>query len=247
MFDSLQALLWGTVAGSALLLGSGAAWWLKIPRVWVCAIMAFGAGVLVSALSFELVLEAFETGGLMATVGGVLAGAALYFSANRVLDWRTKKRQKASGNTNGESSSGSALAVGALIDGIPESVALGLNVVASASINPAMLIAIFISNVPEGLASTAQMKSAGRKGSSIAMLWGSIAISCGLAAFFGALLMQTMPEEALAFATAVAAGGILTMIADAMIPEAYAVEHDYTGLLVTGGFLSAFALHVLGG
>ncbi|QIV88709.1 ZIP family metal transporter [Glutamicibacter mishrai] len=247
MFDSLQALLWGTVAGSALLLGSGAAWWLKIPRVWVCAIMAFGAGVLVSALSFELVLEAFETGGLMATVGGVLAGAALYFSANRVLDWRTKKRQKASGNTNGESSSGSALAVGALIDGIPESVALGLSVVASASINPAMLIAIFISNVPEGLASTAQMKSAGRKGSSIAMLWGSIAISCGLAAFFGALLMQSMPEEALAFATAVAAGGILTMIADAMIPEAYAVEHDYTGLLVTGGFLSAFALHVLGG
>lgn len=247
MFDSLQALLWGTVAGSALLLGSGAAWWLKIPRVWVCAIMAFGAGVLVSALSFELVLEAFETGGLMATVGGVLAGAALYFSANWVLDWRTKKRQKASGNTNGESSSGSALAVGALIDGIPESVALGLSVVASASINPAMLIAIFISNVPEGLASTAQMKSAGRKGSSIAMLWGSIAISCGLAAFFGALLMQSMPEEALAFATAVAAGGILTMIADAMIPEAYAVEHDYTGLLVTGGFLSAFALHVLGG
>jgi len=247
MFDSLQALLWGTVAGSALLLGSGAAWWLRIPKVWVCAIMAFGAGVLVSALSFELVLEAFETGGLMATVGGVLAGAALYFSANRVLDWRTKKRQKASGNTNGESSSGSALAVGALIDGIPESVALGLSVVASASISPAMLIAIFISNVPEGLASTAQMKSAGRKGSSIAMLWGSIAISCGLAAFFGALLMQTMPEEALAFATAVAAGGILTMIADAMIPEAYAVEHDYTGLLVTGGFLSAFALHVLGG
>ncbi|UYQ77568.1 ZIP family zinc transporter [Glutamicibacter sp. JL.03c] len=247
MFASLQALLWGTVAGSALLLGSGAAWWLKIPKIWVCAIMAFGAGVLVSALSFELVLEAFETGGLMATVGGVLAGAALYFSANRVLDWRTKKRQKASGNTNSDSSSGSALAVGALIDGIPESVALGLSVVASASINPAMLIAIFISNVPEGLASTAQMKSAGRKGSSVAILWGSIAISCGLAAFFGALLMQSMPEEALAFATAVAAGGILTMIADTMIPEAYAVEHDYTGLLVTGGFLSAFALHVVGG
>jgi len=209
--------------------------------------MAFGAGVLVSALSFELVLEAFETGGLLATVAGVIVGAALYFSANRLLDRRTKKRENTSGGAQGNESAGTALAVGALIDGIPESVALGLGVVTSASINPAMLIAIFISNVPEGLASTAQMKNAGRKGSSIALLWGSIAISCGLAACFGALVMQSMPEEVLAFATAVAAGGILTMIADTMIPEAYSVDHDYTGLLVTGGFLSAFALHVLGG
>ncbi|WP_159610671.1 ZIP family metal transporter [Glutamicibacter sp. JC586] len=247
MLASLQALMWGTVAGSALLLGSSAAWWLKIPKVWVSAIMAFGAGVLVSALSFELVLEAFETGGLVATVAGVLVGAALYFSANRLLDWRTKNRQKSTGNTGGGEGSGTALAVGALIDGIPESVALGLSVVTGASINPAMLIAIFISNVPEGLASTAQMKSAGRKGSSIALLWGSITVASGLAAFFGALVMASMPEEVLAFATAVAAGGILTMIADTMIPEAYAVEHDYTGLLVTGGFLSAFVLHVLGG
>lgn len=163
MIASLQALLWGTVAGSALLLGSGAAWWFKIPKVWVCAIMAFGAGVLVSALSFELVLEAFETGGLLATIAGVLVGAGLYFLANRLLDWRTKKRQVKSGKGSQGESSGTALAVGALIDGIPESVALGLTVVTSASINPAMLIAIFISNVPEGLASTAQMKDAGRQ------------------------------------------------------------------------------------
>ena len=245
MFTSLQALLWGTVAGSALLLGSGAAWWLKIPKVWVSAIMAFGAGVLISALAFELVLEAYGTGGLGATLGGVIVGAVLYFGANRLLDWRTGKR-RAQGAGEQESS-GSALAVGALIDGIPESVALGLTVVASASVNPAMLIAIFISNVPEGLASTAQMKASGRKGTSIAVLWGSIAISCGIAAFLGALLLESMPGEVLAFATAVAAGGILTMIADTMIPEAYKVEHDYTGLLVTSGFLAAFSLHVIGG
>lgn len=245
MFASLQALLWGTVAGSALLLGSGAAWWLKIPKVWVSAIMAFGAGVLISALAFELVLEAYGTGGLGATLGGVIVGAVLYFGANRLLDWRTGKRQEQ--RSGEQESSGSALAVGALIDGIPESVALGLTVVASASINPAMLIAIFISNVPEGLASTAQMKESGRKGSSIAALWGSIAISCGIAAFLGALLLESMPGEVLAFATAVAAGGILTMIADTMIPEAYKVEHDYTGLLVTSGFLAAFSLHLIGG
>lgn len=246
MFVSLQALLWGTVAGSALLIGAVAAWWLRIPRVWVCAVMAFGAGVLVSALSFELVLEAFTMGGLAATAAGVAAGALLYFGANALLARRSRKRSRTQGGSSG-SSSGSAIAVGALIDGIPESVALGLGLVAGASVNPTMLIAIFVSNIPEGLASSADMKASGRSGRSIVSLWGSIVLASGLAAFIGAIALEGMPAEVLAFTTAVAAGGILTMIADTMIPEAYAVDHDYTGLLVTAGFLSAFSLHALGG
>ncbi|WP_313812407.1 ZIP family zinc transporter [Glutamicibacter sp.] len=244
MFASIQALIWGSVAGSALLLGAGAAWWLRIPRIWVCSIMAFGAGVLISALSFELVLEAFTMGGLAATLLGITAGAVLYFGANKLLAKRSRRRQKAAST---EESSGTAIAVGALIDGIPESVALGLGVVAGASINPTMLIAIFVSNIPEGLASTADMKQAGRSGKSVFLLWGGIALASGLAAFIGAIALADMPQQVLAFATAVAAGGILTMIADTMIPEAYAADHDYTGLLVTAGFLSAFALHALGG
>lgn len=246
MFVSLQALLWGTVAGSALLIGAVAAWWLRIPRVWVCAVMAFGAGVLVSALSFELVLEAFTMGGLAATAAGVAAGALLYFGANALLARRSRKRSRTQAGSSG-SSSGSAIAVGALIDGIPESVALGLGLVAGASVNPTMLIAIFVSNIPEGLASSADMKASGRSSRSIFALWGSIVLASGLAAFIGAIALEGMPAEVLAFTTAVAAGGILTMIADPMIPEAYAVDHDYTGLLVTAGFLSAFSLHALGG
>jgi len=246
MFVSLQALLWGTVAGSALLIGAVAAWWLRIPRVWVCAVMAFGAGVLVSALSFELVLEAFTMGGLAATAAGVAAGALLYFGANALLARRSRKRSRTQAGSFG-SSSGSAIAVGALIDGIPESVALGLGLVAGASVNPTMLIAIFVSNIPEGLASSADMKASGRSSRSIFALWGSIVLASGLAAFIGAIALEGMPAEVLAFTTAVAAGGILTMIADTMIPEAYAVDHDYTGLLVTAGFLSAFSLHALGG
>lgn len=246
MFVSLHALLWGTVAGSALLIGAVAAWWLRIPRVWVCAVMAFGAGVLVSALSFELVLEAFTLGGLAATAAGVAAGALLYFGANALLARRSRTRSRAQGGSSG-SSSGSAIAVGALIDGIPESVALGLGLVAGASVNPTMLIAIFVSNIPEGLASSADMKASGRSSRSIFALWGSIVLASGLAAFIGAIALEGMPAEVLAFTTAVAAGGILTMIADTMIPEAYAVDHDYTGLLVTAGFLSAFSLHAIGG
>ncbi|GGL85833.1 ZIP family metal transporter [Glutamicibacter protophormiae] len=247
MFVSLQALLWGTAAGSALLIGAAAAWWLRISRVWVCAVMAFGAGVLVSALSFELVLEAFTLGGLAATVAGVVAGALLYFGANTLLAKRSRRKRRARGAGGAESSSGSAIAVGALIDGIPESVALGLGLVAGASVNPTMLIAIFVSNIPEGLASSADMKASGRSGRSVFTLWASIALASGLAAFIGAIALEGMPAEVLAFTTAVAAGGILTMIADTMIPEAYAVDHDYTGLLVTAGFLSAFSLHAIGG
>lgn len=209
--------------------------------------MAFGAGVLISALSFELVLEAFTMGGLMATLFGIVAGAVLYFGANRLLAGRSKRKRRDAAESSEQQSSGTAIAVGALIDGIPESVALGLGVVAGASINPTMLIAIFVSNIPEGLASTADMKHSGRSGKSILLLWGSIAVASGLAAFIGAIALADMPQEILAFATAVAAGGILTMIADTMIPEAYEADHDYTGLLVTAGFLSAFALHAVGG
>lgn len=247
MFASVQALIWGSVAGSALLLGAGAAWWLRIPKIGVCSIMAFGAGVLVSALSFELVLEAFSMGGLPATLLGIVAGALLYFGANKWLAGRSRRKAKTPQQAGAGESSGTAIAVGALIDGIPESVALGLGVVAGASINPTMLIAIFVSNIPEGLASTAQMKESGRSGRSILLLWGSIALASGLASFIGAIALAGMPSGILAFATAVAAGGILTMIADTMIPEAYKADHDYTGLLVTAGFFSAFALHALGG
>jgi len=192
------------------------------------------------------VLEAFTMGGLAATAAGVAAGALLYFGANALLARRSRKRSRTQGGSSG-SSSGSAIAVGALIDGIPESVALGLGLVAGASVNPTMLIAIFVSNIPEGLASSADMKASGRSSRSIFALWGSIVLASGLAAFIRAIALEGMPAEVLAFTTAVAAGGILTMIADTMIPEAYAVDHDYTGLLVTAGFLSAFSLHALGG
>lgn len=240
------ALIWGLISGASLLLGAAAGWWLKLPRALVSGVMAFGAGVLISALAFELIAEAYDGAGLVITALGAVAGALLYFGANRLIARRTRRRSgKASAETNSSGASGNALAVGSLIDGIPESVALGVGLVAGAGVNPAMLVAIFISNIPEGLAGTADLKKAGRPAKSIFLLWGTVALAAGASSWAGYALLSLADPAWTALSIAVAAGGILTMVADTMIPEAWAVEHDFTGLITTAGFLTAFAVHTV--
>lgn len=250
MLMSLQALMWGTIAGSALLLGAAAAWWLNIPRKVVSSVMAFGAGVLISALTFELVQEAEEAGGLWPTVAGFLAGAVIYVGANALLvrlgaehRRRGKPPARAGAGAGGTPNGGAAIAVGALLDGIPESIVLGVGLLSGAAVNPTMLAAIFISNVPEGLASTADMKRAGKGPKEIFAIWGSIAVLSGLAAMIGYLALDNAPGEAIAVVTAIAAGGILAMLADTMIPEAFEEQHMLTGFIAALGFLAALVLH----
>ncbi len=247
----LQALMWGTVAGGALVLGSAVAWLWRIPSKWVSTVMAFGAGVLISALAFELVDDAVEGGGLLPTVGGFLAGALLFVGSNVLLSRAGAKHRKRSGDrqpTEGDTpGSGTAIAIGALIDGIPESVVLGLGLLTAGTVSPAMLAAVFISNVPEGLSSTAGMKKAGRSPAYVFGTWTGIAMFCGLASLLGYAALETAPAELIAFITAVAAGGILAMLADTMIPGAFEEHHNLTGFTAAVGFLTAFTIHRVGG
>ena len=245
-----DALLWGTVAGSALVIGSAIAWKWRIPPKIVSSVMAFGAGVLISALAFELVDEAVESGGLTATVWGFLAGAVAYVGANVLLARAGARHRKRSGTKHPSEAdspgSGGAIAVGALLDGIPESVVLGLGLVTSSAVSPAMLAAVFISNVPEGLSSTAGMKRSGRSAKYVFGVWGGIAVVCGIASLLGFVALQGAPAELIAFITAIAAGAILAMLADTMIPEAFEESHILTGLIASVGFLAAFSIHRLG-
>lgn len=247
----MQALVWGTVAGGALVLGSAAAWLWKIPPKAVSTVMAFGAGVLISALAFELVDEAVQGGGLLPTVAGFLAGALIFVGSNILLNRAGAKHRKRSGQrqpTEQDSpGSGTAIAIGALIDGIPESVVLGLGLVVSGTVSPAMLAAVFISNVPEGLSSTAGMKRAGRSSGYVFGVWTAIAVLCGVASLLGYTALENAPAELVAVITAVAAGGILAMLADTMIPEAFEEHHNLTGFTASVGFLTAFTIHHLGG
>jgi ZIP family zinc transporter len=242
----LEAGFWGLLGGGALVIGALIAWLTPVPPKVVASVMAFGSGVLISAVAFDLMEEAVHTGGLVATASGFLGGAVVYLAANLQLGRRGARHRKRSGDQQPseeeQSGSGAAIAVGALLDGVPESVVLGLGLLGGGTVSLSVLAAVVISNVPEGLSSAAGMKRNGRSARYVFGVWIGIAVASGLAALLGFVLLGGSPPQVEAVITAVAAGAILTMIADTMIPEAFENTHAWTGLIATVGFLCAFAI-----
>lgn len=242
----VQAGAWGLLAGGTLVVGALVAWFLRVPQRVVALVMAFGAGVLISALAFDLVDEAETTGGLVPTVLGFLAGAALYVAANVALarhGARHRKRSQGQQPSEAEQSgSGAAIAVGALLDGVPESIVLGLSLLGGGGVGVPVLAAIAISNFPEGLSSAAGMKASGRSARYVFGVWGGIALASGAAGLLGCLGLQDASPGTLAAITALAAGAILAMVADTMVPEAFERAHLLAGLVTTVGFILAFTI-----
>ena len=251
MSPAFQATFWGFVSGGALVVGAAIGYFIKVPARVVAGVMAFGSGVLISALSFELMEEAYKEAGLTATATGFLLGAAIYAAANRLLAvWGAKHRKRSGDQQPSEkedSGSGLAIAVGALLDGIPESIAIGLSILHGWAVSVATVAAIFLSNLPEGLSSSAGMRRAGRSAKYVFGVWAAIAIACGLSSLAGYVGFGGLSPFLVAATTAVAAGAMLTMIVDTMIPEAFAETHDWAGLIAVLGFLVSFTLTQLTG
>lgn len=243
MPEWIWAALAGLAAGGALLVGAVIAWFVRVPIRVVATVMAFGSGVLVSALAYDLVLEAQEEGGFLPTVIGLAVGALVYVVANQLLNRFDKRNPRGTGEEPG---TGIGIALGALLDGVPESAVLGLSMVGGGGVSVPVLIAIIISNIPEGLSSTAELKQAGRSARYVFVLWSGITLAGALAALLGFVLLDTASGELTAFITSIAAGAILAMICDTMIPEAFRSAHAFTGLLVTAGFILSYAVHVAG-
>ncbi|GAA5196694.1 ZIP family zinc transporter [Microbacterium jejuense] len=254
------AALSGIIGGGTLLVGAGVAWFVDIPQRVVAGIMALGAGVLISTLAFELVEEAADDGGLVPTTVGFLGGAILYIVADQLVS-RPKKRKPVAGVDGDGSASivarragaggaaagaGLVIAIGALIDGIPESIVMGLSVL-QGGISIPIVAAIAISNFPEGLGSTAALKRGGSSGRFVALLWVGIALITVAASMLGFAAFQAAPANLIALITTIAAGGLLAMVCNTMIPEAFDEQQALTGLWATIGFLGAFLLHELAG
>jgi ZIP family zinc transporter len=241
----MQAGIWGFVGGSALLLGSAIGYSIRIPQRLIASIMAFGAGVLISALSFELMEEAYKRGGILSAAIGFLSGAAVYTFATMALNRKGathRKRSEDQQPSEDKSGSGTAIALGALLDGIPESIVIGISLLQGGVVSWVTVTAVFLSNVPEGLSSAAGMKRAGRSKTYIFGVWGGITLASGLSALLGYSVFSHFSKEVIAFTTATAAGAILAMISDTMIPEAFEYTHSLAGLITVSGFLTAFML-----
>jgi len=239
----LEAVLWGLGAGSSLLLGAGAvlSWpHLAEPRV-VGLVMGFGAGTLISAVSLELALDGYREGGPGAVGAGLLLGATGYYAVNRALERRGGGRRKHP-RRGAADARASAITLGIVFDGIPESVAIGLTVIGGKEIGLSLIGAVFLSNMPEALGATALLRSTGHSPRQLMLRWGTIAVISALAAGAGYGLLDGASGEVIATVQAVAAGAILVMLTDTMIPVAFDDAGPTVGLATVAGFATAFFL-----
>jgi zinc transporter, ZIP family len=240
-----EALGWGLFAGSSLILGGVLALVLPIGERLLGLIMAFGAGVLISAVAFELVAEAYETSAGSGSLAlGLTAGALTFFVGDTLVDRMGGEGRKKVRRTAG---AGSALAIvlGIVLDGIPESAVIGLGLLEGTGVSVAVIAAVFLSNLPEAIAATTGLVSDGWRRGKILGLWVAVTIVCGLASLLGYAVFDSAGPSALAFVLAFAGGAILTMLADTMMPEAFEHGGKLVGLLTTLGFGLAFALTML--
>ena len=242
-----EAFLWGTVAGASLVVGGVVALRVSLTRRVVGLVMAFGAGVLLSAVAYELVHEAFETSAGDGGVAlGLLAGSVVFFGAEKLIERLAGEGAQGDPDDGGRAKqAGRALVLGIILDGIPESLVLGLTVLEAGTVSAAFLVAVFLSNLPESIAATTALSRAGRNPTRIVRFWVVVAVGFGLTALLGYVVLDAASPRTVAFVLAFAGGAILTMLANTMMPEALHYGGKLAGLLTTVGFALAFAISSL--
>ena len=236
-----EALAWGALAASSLVLGALLALGRRWPQRQVGLVLAFGAGALISAVSFELAAEGLRVGGLGATAAGLGAGALTYFWMDGRIARRSSTGRARGGRSQGEDP-GTALALGAFLDGIPEQLVLGIGLAGGEGVSAGLLVAIFVSNLPEAIGSASEMRAAGTKPRAVLTLWLVVAAICTLASGAGYGLADLTSGDLQAAIDGFAAGALLVMLIDSMIPEATRDSGRVAGLVTTLGFAVATAL-----
>ena len=221
------ALGWGTLAASSLVIGALLGLARPWPRRLVGLVLGFGAGALISAVSFELAEEGVKIAGGLPVAIGLAAGAMTYFvAAGRVASM----------------GGGAALALGAFLDGIPEQMVLGIGLASGEPVSLGLLAAIFVSNLPEAIGGATDMRRQMRGRRQVTRSWVAIAALCALATVAGYALADVTGGDFRAGINGLAAGALLVMLVDSMIPEATEQAGRATGLVTTLGFAVAMGL-----
>jgi ZIP family zinc transporter len=235
----LEALLWGLAAASSLAVGAA----LGVVRPWpdpvIGAVLAFGAGALISAVSIELALQGLqEAGGLTPVAVGLAVGAVLFFVGDAAIDRLSERRASMAGTAG----AGTSLALGAFLDGLPENLVLGIGLSRGEGVSIALVAAIFISNIPEAMGSTSELRKAGADRKKIVLGWTAVAVTTALTAPLGYLVADALGREFIGVANGFAAGALLVMLATSMTPEAREKLGRPAGVATVLGFAVAVAL-----
>jgi zinc transporter, ZIP family len=207
--------------------------------------MGFGAGVLISAVAFELFAQAAETTHRHSDVAGIFAGSLTFYVGDRVIDnmgGEGRKHMRGGGQAAGVAL---AIVLGIVLDGIPESAVVGLDLHGGEGVSAAFVVAVFLSNLPEAAGASTGLAASGWRPRAIYALWVVVSLVAGVAAALGYAIAGATGAEAYAFILAFAAGAILTMLADTMMPEAFKEGGKAVGLLTTLGFALSFAISAL--
>jgi ZIP family zinc transporter len=243
---AVQALFWGLLSSGSLLIGAAAALRFKISHKWIGLIMAFGIGALISSVCFELIEAAFsESRNLVPVTAGLMVGAAVFFAGDWLIDKAGGEKRKNMRGVDRARNVGLPVLLGTVLDGIPESIVIGMTVAGGGNVSAAMVVAVFLSNIPEALTSSAGLLASGWKKRSILSLWIAVIAVSALSAVVGSMAFAGAAGTVKAFILSFAGGAILTMLADTMIPEAYRDSGKLTGLIVVAGFCLAFAVTTL--
>jgi ZIP family zinc transporter len=228
--EGLQAFALGAVAQSSLLLAGLAVYWIRPGEKVIGALSGFGAGALISAVAFDLIPQA-EALEYWETAIWLLVGALIFVIADGLVE-----RRYGAGDESGPM----GIVVGSVVDGVPESAIFGIQIATGQMLGAAFIGAVFVSNIPQALAPSAALAESGWKRARMAGMWGVVVLACGVTAWLGYLLGEALGASG-GRAAAIAAGGLLAMLTDSLMPYAMQKGGDQAGFWTVVGFVVSLA------
>ncbi|WNF38458.1 ZIP family metal transporter [Bacillaceae bacterium IKA-2] len=248
-----NALFWGTFAASATLFGAVLALQVAIPKRMIGYIMALGTGALIGATTYELLQESLEISGFTEVAIGFLGGALIFTILDYLISHKGgHQRKEADRSTikdpeqqDAQKTSGMGIFIGSVMDTIPETAMIGMSLSGGGKVSLALVVSVFISNIPEGLSSTVGLRKSGFSKKKILIMWSLVVFFSALSALAGATLLDNASNSIKAIVSCFAGGAIIAMIASTMMPEAYKEGGPTVGFVTSIGVFIALWLHYI--